>query len=299
LDALPLPARDMLPIEKYRGWGPLKKVPTTHLIASRGCPFECIFCSEKAVFGRGYRMRSPKNTVDEISHLIATYKIKEFTFYDDLFTLNKNHVLAVCDEMRKRNIRVAWKTLSRVDTVDLEMLKKMKDAGCWMIAYGFESGSQQILNAIKKHQTVEQCVRAAELTHQAGIRIFGFFMIGNLGETKETIHQTIQMAKKIMPEYYQFTIVRPDPGSALYNSYKQEIESRHTSWANYYAFPDKQSKMFVVGTQLTMEELLIYRQLAYLSINLFGLFKETIKAILTGNLRVLIKLFIMRISKKA
>lgn len=298
LDSLPLPARDMLPIEKYRGWGPLRNLPTTHLIASRGCPFECIFCSEKAVFGKTHRIRKPEKIVEEVQHLIDRYGVKEVAFYDDLFTLNKKQVLSICREIERRKIRIDWKTLSRVDTVDFEMLKAMKAAGCWMISYGFESGSQEILDAIRKRQTVEQCLHAAHLTQKAGIRIYGFFMIGNIGETKETICQTIQLARKLKPDYCQFTIVRPDPGSYLYNTYKQEIERANIPWREYYAFPRKVSKMPVVGTKLTVEELFGYKELAYMHLGIKVMIKGILKGVLTGDIRLVRKIVAILINRK-
>jgi len=289
LDSLPLPARDMLPIERYRGWGPLKHLPTTHLVASRGCPFDCIFCSETAIFGKTYRKRRPEKIVEEIQYLIEKYRVKEIAFYDDLFTLNKKQVLSICDEIKRNKIRVYWKTLSRVDTVDFEMLKVMNEAGCWLISYGFESGSQKILDAIHKRQTIEDCLRAAYLARKAGIQIYGFFMIGNLGETENTVCQTIYLARKIRANYNQFTIVRPDPGSHLYNMYRQEIETANIPWREYYAFPKKPSEMPIVGTKLDAKKLLFYKEVAQMCVSAKGLIKGVLKAILTGNIGLLIK----------
>ena len=123
LDQLPMPARDLLPLTKYKGWGPLKKQPTTHLISSRGCPFDCIFCSEKSVFGNRHRKRSPERIVDEIEYLVNTYGMEELAFYDDLFTLNKKHVLNICREIQTRKIQIEWKTLSRVKKSSDRFLK--------------------------------------------------------------------------------------------------------------------------------------------------------------------------------
>ncbi len=298
LDSLPLPARDLLPMERYRGWGPLKHLPTTHLISSRGCPFDCIFCSEEAIFGKTYRKRSPEKIVEEIQHLIEKYQVKEISFYDDLFTLHKKQVLSICDEIKARKIGVYWKTLSRVDTVDLEMLKAMKEAGCWLISYGFESGSQEILDAIHKRQTVEDCLRAAYLTRKAGIQIYGFFMIGNLGETEDTVCQTIRLARKIRAEYNQFTIVRPDPGSHLYNRYKQEIEAADIPWREYYAFPRKSSKMPVVGTDLDAKELLFYKEAAQMFVSTTGFIKGALRVFLKGNIGLLFKMTRLTVQRR-
>jgi radical SAM superfamily enzyme YgiQ (UPF0313 family) len=297
LDSLPLPARDLLKIKKYRGWGPLRKTPTTHLISSRGCPFECIFCSEKSVFGKGYRVRSPEKIVDEIYHLIDTYGMKEISFYDDLFTLDKKRVMAICDKLEEKKISIDWKALSRVNTVDSEMLSAMRNAGCWLISYGFESGSQEVLNAIRKNQTIEQCLDAAAMTRKAGIKFYGFFMIGNVGETEETVFQTIRFARKLKPDYYQFTIVRPDPGSYLYNMYKDKIESARISWEEYYAFSNDNA-IPVVGTDLSANALLQLRDIAYMCINFKSFLKDFAKGILTLNWRLLGKVISVLLNKK-
>ncbi|MDJ0985999.1 MAG: radical SAM protein [Desulfobacterales bacterium] len=291
LDELPMPARDLLPIHKYRGWGPLKKTPTTHLIASRGCPFDCIFCSEKSVFGNRHRKRGPQKIVDEIEYLVNTYGMRELAFYDDLFTLNKTQVLNICKEIQNRKLKIDWKTLSRVNTVDAEMLTSMKASGCWLISYGFESGSQEILNNIRKKQTIEQCLQAAELTRKAGIKFFGFFMLGNVGETEKTICQTIQLAQKLRPDYFQFTIVRPDPGSYLYNLYRNDIENAKISWKEYYAFPKKENKMPVVGTELSTVKLFQYKDAAYMYMSKKALLKNLIKGFIATDVYRIKKAF--------
>jgi len=284
LNAMPFPARDLLKMEKYSGWGPLKNAPSTHLIASRGCPFDCIFCSEKAVFGRNHRRRDPEKVVDEIEYLIDAYGIKEVSFYDDLFTLKKDWVISVCDNILQRGLRIDWKALSRVDTVDRDMLHHMKDSGCWMLFFGFESGSQLILDAIQKKQTVEQNIRAAELTKESGLDIFGFFMLGNAGETEETVIQTIKLARKIKSKHSQFTIVRPDPGSDLYFSHIHEIEEKNISWSEYYAFPKDTAKIPVVGTTMTVEDLLYFRQLALQCMGRKALIKLLVRTVFTFNI---------------
>jgi radical SAM superfamily enzyme YgiQ (UPF0313 family) len=288
LDRLPLPARDLLPIARYRGWGPLKKSPSTHLIASRGCPYECIFCSEKSVFGKTHRSRDPARIVDEIEHLVRVYGMREVAFYDDLFTLRKRNVMAICREILDRKLAIQWKTLSRVDTVDAEVLRAMKSAGCWLISYGFESGSQDVLNNIRKRQTIGQCLEAAAWTRQAGIKTFGFFMIGNIGETEATVGETIRFARRLRPDYFQFTIVRPDPGSYLFNQFREQLKQEGVSWNEYYAFPTGRSLMPVVGTTLPLERLFHLRDLAYMHLSRKAAAKGILKAVASGDLQRLI-----------
>ena len=285
LNVLPFPARELLPILQYQGWGPLKRKPSTHLIASRGCPFDCIYCSEGAVFGKKHRRRNFISVIDEIELLIKDYGMREVSFYDDLFTLDKGWVISICKEIIKRKINIKWKALSRVNTVDQELLTWMKRAGCWMIFYGFESGSQQILDNIRKNQTIEQGLTAARLTKKAGIDIIAFFIIGNPGETKASVYQTIKLARRINPEHYQFTIARPDPGSYLYNQYNAEIRAHHVSWDNYYAFTDDPNKVSTVGTKLNSRELIDLRRLAYMAMRPGSLAKNFVIAMLTLNIK--------------
>jgi anaerobic magnesium-protoporphyrin IX monomethyl ester cyclase len=289
LNDLPLPTRDLLPIERYRGWGPINKYPSSHLIASRGCPYDCIFCSEKSVFGRAHRRRNPKKIVDEMEEMIQRYDLKEIAFYDDLFTLSKNQVLSICEEITRRGIRIQWKTLSRVDVVDLEMLQAMKAAGCWLISYGFESGSQAILDNIRKRQTLEQCLTAAALTRKAGIKLFGFFMIGNVGETQETIRKTIRFARRLKPDFFQFTVVRPDPGSYLFNQNFDNIMGRGLSWNEYYAFPEDNTAMPIVGTDIPLSELNDYRKLAYMYMSKKKAVAGMVKALMARDFRMFFK----------
>jgi anaerobic magnesium-protoporphyrin IX monomethyl ester cyclase len=277
---LPLPSRDLLKFKEYTGWGPTKAKPSTHLIASRGCPFDCIFCSEKKVFGQKNRRREPKDVVKEITLLKKKYGIKEFAFYDDLFTANKSWVREVCKELIKKKINLPWKALSRVDTVDLKTLKLMKKAGCWLIFYGYESGCDTILKKINKHTTIKHGTQATENTRKAGIKIYGFFMLGNESEDKETIKKTILYAKKINPTFSQFAIVRPDPGSPQYEKYIQEITSKHTSWEEYHAFSRKnEGKVMAVGTKLKMGELQDYAEIGKYLLDKKELLKDIIRTL--------------------
>ena len=159
-----------------------------------------------------------------------------------------------------------------------------------MIFYGFESGSQEILDNIRKGQTIEHNIRAAKLTKKVGIEMFGFFMLGNLGETEETIYQTIKLARKINPKYCQFTITRADPGSYLYNKYIKEINKKNISWSEYYAFPEDETRIPVVGTDVPIKELINFRKLAKISLNRRLLLKNIIKSVLTLDTKQLVKI---------
>ena len=222
LDTLPFPARDLLPMQKYI---PLpnqyKRLPSAHMLAIRGCAFSCDFCSNPAIFGHRFRARSPKKTVEEIKHLVETYGAKEISFWDDLLTVNKKWVSELCEEILKEGLDITWTCYARADCVNQELLHKMKKAGCWNIFYGFESGNQQLLDNINKRMKVQTIRDAVKWTKEAGIEIRASFMIGLPGETPELGEQTIDFAIELDPDYAQFCINTPFPGTKLYDTAEQ------------------------------------------------------------------------------
>lgn len=211
LDSLPFPARHLLPYKKY--FSILADRPFTTLITSRGCPFNCAYCF-KDIFSRIMRFRSPKNVVDEIE-LCLKMGIKEIWFYDDVFTLDKKRVIKICSEIVKRGLKFRWTAVTRVDLVDYEVLKKMKKAGCYRIRYGVESGSQEVLNSMKKGISLERVKKTFELTKKVGIETFAFFMLGYPTEDKEKIKKTINFALKLNPDWAMFSNTVPFPGTEL------------------------------------------------------------------------------------
>ncbi|MBS3113305.1 cobalamin-dependent protein [Candidatus Woesearchaeota archaeon] len=217
LDVLPYPARDLLPMDKYV---PLpnqyKNLPIVHMVAIRGCPFACSFCSDNAIFGRQIRARSPKLVVEEIKHLKDKYEAKDISFWDDMMTSNKKWMEEFCDEMMNANLGITWTCYSRVDTVTKELLQKMYNAGCWNIFFGYESGDQELLNNINKGITLQQIEISNAWCKEIGIEIRASFMLALPGETPEKALKTIEFAKKLNPEYAQFCITTPYPGTKLF-----------------------------------------------------------------------------------
>ncbi|MBI2529716.1 MAG: radical SAM protein [Candidatus Diapherotrites archaeon] len=222
LDELPFPARHLLPMRKYI---PLPnqylRLPVVHMLAIRGCPYNCTFCSNNAVFGRAIRARSPEKVLEEIRHLQEKYGAKEISFWDDMLTANRKWMEKFCSLLIENKIDITWTCYARVDTVDLPLLKLMKRAGCWNIFYGFESGNQQLLDNIGKRITLQQIRNASKWTKEAGIEIRASFMIALPGETPELAEQTLEFAKELNPDYVQFCITTPYPGTALYNDAKK------------------------------------------------------------------------------
>jgi len=217
LDVLPFPAWDLLSMNKYI---PLanqyKRTPVINMVVIRGCPFNCSFCSGNSVFGRKIRAMSPQRVVEQIRHVIKNYGIKEISFWDDMMTANKKWLYEFCDLLIKNKIDITWTCYSRVDCIDEEILKRMKEAGCWNIFFGYESGNQELLNNINKGTTLKQIETANLLCKKVGIEIRASFMIALPGETPEMAKKTIAFAKKLNPDYAQFCITTPYPGTKLF-----------------------------------------------------------------------------------
>lgn len=217
IDKLPLPARDLLPMKKYT---PLpnnyKRLPATSIIVSRGCPYECIFCSANKLFGRKLRLRSPGKVLEELRQLVEDYGVKEVSFWDDTLTVNPEWLTKLCNLMIEEGVNISWTCLGRVNNVTLELLLVMKKAGCWNICYGIESGSQELLNIIGKGTRLDQIRKAVSWTKSVGIEIRGSFMLALPGETPDLAVQTIDFARELDLDYAQFCITTPYPGTKLY-----------------------------------------------------------------------------------
>lgn len=219
LDILPFPARHLLPLKLYYP-PPTKSVSSkngTSMVTSRGCPFNCTYCVAKVVWTRRVRFRSPKNVVDEMEECVRKYNIGEFNLHDELFTASEKRVIEVCTEILRRKLDVAWVCMARVDTIHSErMLRYMKKAGCGKIVFGFESGSQKVLDMMNKGTKIAQAIRAVRLVKKVGIKTSGNFMLGNLGETRKTMRQTVDFAKRLNTDTIAFFQTSPYPGTELY-----------------------------------------------------------------------------------
>ena len=258
IDNLPLPARDLLPMEKYF----LTATRTNRsgfcgtVIVSRGCPFNCSFCSH--TFGRTFRHHSPARIISEIEELITQYKATQINLEADTLTIDKKFLSALCDSLIENNIhkKVKWTCESRADTIDEDILKKMKAAGCWQISLGVESGVDRLLNVLNKGETTEQILRASQLIKKSGISIRGFFMLGIPTETKEDSLETIEFAKKIDPDWAQFTLTIPYPGTPMYDKLKQNGEIKSFNWDDYRTWAGwKESDLPYIPEGRTKEEL--------------------------------------------
>ncbi len=240
LDSIPMPAKDLLPMDKYRyPMSKHKKIDV--IITSRGCPYNCIFCN-KTMFGNAWRARSAANVLDEIEESYKKYGIRSFIFYDDLFVVDKKRAIEICDGIIKRGLRIDWKCECRVNLVDKELLIKMKEAGCSLISYGVESGNQKSLDFLRKGITVKQIEEAFRITKEVGIEKMAYLIIGIPGESKEDAMRTIGFAEEIDADYVQISVLTPMKNTPLFdlanekgwvvsknakNPYDQEVRERY------------------------------------------------------------------------
>lgn len=217
LDSIPLAARHLLPHPKFYRPTPAscRMVPYAVIMTSRGCPSKCTFCDRK-IFGERLRMRSVDNIFQEIEELVSEYGVKEIRFFDDTFTINKKRVYDICDEFEKRKLKLPWTCLTKASCVDGPLLKRMKQAGCWQVLYGFESGDSRMLKLLKKGNTVTINKRAIRLTKEAGLEVRGDFIVGTPGETWESLERTVQFTIDMKLDYAHFNKFIPFPGTELY-----------------------------------------------------------------------------------
>jgi len=233
LDTLPLPARELVPLARYLAFDSHASVVT-----SRGCPYECIFCSAPQWTGRKVRYRDPVSCVDEIEEL-ARLGFTEITIEDDLFTLYRKHFLAVCGELERRATGIRWNAFSRVDTITPEIVQTMARAGCQAICFGVESGNQEVLDLVKKNSNLQKVKDAMRMTQDAGISALASFIIGLPGETEETLRKTVAFADELQSEFgslYGFHILAPFPGTEVREKAKEYgLDILTSDWTKYDA----------------------------------------------------------------
>ena len=236
LDEIPFPDRGLLPIKKYNSLLGGDRVVTT-MFTSRGCPFQCAFC-DRPHLGKKFRARSAQNVVDEMEECLKL-DIEEILVYDDTFTVNRQRTLDICDEIIKRGLKFVWDIRARVDTVDDEVLRKLKQAGCQRIHFGVEAGTEKILKVLNKGIHLEQIERAFDLAKKTNIETLAYFMIGSPTETKEDIKETIKFAKKLKPDYVHATILTPYPATEIYKQALTQGVIKNDYWREFAHCPEK------------------------------------------------------------
>ena len=235
LDTLPFPAFHLFPLQKYNfkldvpGEG---KLPAINVITSRGCPYGCLFCATSKMYGRRWRARTPSNVVEELAYLSEKYGIRAVYFCDDTFTMNKRRVERICDLMIDQGLGLKWRCEIRVDTVDKSLLTKMKDAGCYEVFYGVESGSQRILDSVvNKKITIEQVRKASKWMDEVGMLKNPAYIVSFPDETLEEAHKTIDLMRELGGKP-SFSLLRIYPGTRLEEIAKQKgILPKDFSWS--------------------------------------------------------------------
>ncbi len=240
LDDIPFPARDLLDMKKYLSiWKEKMGVAITQMVSSRGCPFSCRFCS-KNVFGRRIRFVSHNKVIEEMRLIYDKYKAEKILFDDDLFTLDRKRVLDFCDAMEKELPGKRWCAQARVEMVDLEMLTKMKHAGCTNLMFGVESGSQRILDFLGKGITVEQIKKAFQWVNEVGIAGGMYLIVGIPEETQQDIDMTKNLIREVKPKSIDLCFLTPIPGTEIFEMTKHLIRDD----VNFYDFNESLESVY-------------------------------------------------------
>jgi len=229
LDTLPLPARHLLPLSRYQALG-----YSISIITSRGCPYSCIFCQGRRMVGNRVRLRSTLQVVDEIEQILA-YGIGRINVADDLFVSRSGRVKEVCDEILRRNLRFDWSAFARVNTVDRETLRLMREAGCDSVSFGVETGNEEMLKRIRKGIRREQVREAVSLCRETGIIAHTSFIVGLPGETPETLKETGEFAASL-GSLYGYHFLAPFPGTTVREEVdRYDLEILTDDWTRYDA----------------------------------------------------------------
>lgn len=244
---LPLPARHLLPLGRYRALG-----LAISMITSRGCPFQCIFCVGRKMSGAKVRYRDPVSVVDEMEYLHAM-GFYQINIADDLFTAKKSHCFAVCEEIIGRNLKVKWTAFSRANTINRPLLARLKQAGCIQLSFGFESANEEILKTVQKRINREQMLNAVEMCKAEGMPAQASFIYGLPGETPETIQETVEFGEKInaLGTTYGIHLLAPFPGTLVRDQAEQYgLKILTDDWSQYTA-----NTAIVETPHMTAEEL--------------------------------------------
>lgn len=213
LDALPEPARNLVPMGSYGMELEYLGLPATSIVTARGCPVACSFCSASKMYGRSYATRSPAKVVDEVEGLVAKYDIEGLKIFDSTFTLNKKHVRRFCNELERRSLTMTWECEVRIGTVDRPLLERMRETGCYYIDMGVESGDQSVLAAMGKGITLDDADDLLRWAEDLGVRTKVFFTVGHIGETYDAGKSTLKFIKK---NRKRITLVGYGPAIRIY-----------------------------------------------------------------------------------
>jgi radical SAM superfamily enzyme YgiQ (UPF0313 family) len=231
LDKIPFPDRSLLKKDKYKL--PHNDKTFTLINSARGCPYPCIYCIVGPYYGKKLRTHSIDYVINEIKECVNKHDIHEILFWEEIFTLDKDRVLSLCDAISKNNLSINWAATTRVDRLDEEIVSAMKSAGCYLLGLGIESGVQTILDNAKKKQALADIKRAVNLCKKVGLKTMGHFIFGLPGETKETANQTIKFMSKLGLNYMQCYCAVPYPKTELGELAKKHNWVRAERWSQY------------------------------------------------------------------
>lgn len=236
LNDLPFPAFQDLPLDAYRL--PFSREKVAMVETSRGCPHNCVFCVTRIYYGKKVRLRDPEKIWREMVWTYENFGISQFFFWADSFTLNRRHVMRLCEIIKRNKSRIkdlGWIANSRADDVDEGMIRAMREAGCWLLGFGVESLVQPVLDRSKKGTKVEQVRKAVEMCRKYGIESVAHIIFGLPGESEETIKETVRKLKEIDPDYANFYILVPYPGTEVFKDYLSKGYISNQDWSKYEA----------------------------------------------------------------
>ena len=231
LDVLPWPARHLLPMDKYTLFG--KKIRVAHIMASRGCPYGCIYCTTSYYWGRRIRYRSPRNVAEEIEFLVDKYRVEHVVFTDDELTANRRFVYGLIEEMKKRGLDIGFACGARVNHMDKDFMKFLYNNGCVALYFGVESGTQRILDKIGKMISLDQVRKVFRWKREIGGFATASFILGFPWETIDDMKKTVELAIDIDPDYAQFTVLTPYPGTPLFDYAMRYGLIEDWNWEHY------------------------------------------------------------------
>lgn len=265
LDELPMMPYHLLPVKAYKTWIHWEmKSPAMTMLTSRGCPYQCVFCS---IFsGKKVRARDPKNIAEEIEFLVKTYGIRQIQFTDAVFPFIKKIGIELCEEIIRRGLhkKIVWVSETRVSVMDKELATIMRHSGCRRVAFGIESGVPEVLVKIKKGINLKQVRLAVDACNDAGIDVIGLFMIGLPGDTAENIKKTVSFATRLNLYMAKFNMTVPYPGTEIYNRMYADKKEDIKEWENFQQYPSGEGKEIIfVPEGMNKEELFSLQRYAF------------------------------------
>jgi radical SAM superfamily enzyme YgiQ (UPF0313 family) len=266
IDALPYPARDLVDIRAYElpphfSQGKLSAT----ILTSRGCPSACTFCGNQTM-GRAFRAHSPQYVVDEIQYLINKYGITHFHVVDDCFTIDEKRVVEICNLIIERGLKISFFIFGRVNNLQKEyVITKLKKAGCVMILLGIESGNEELLKIMRKGTSLAMIKRCCDLLRRNNMHFVSSFIIGNEGETVQTVEETIALAKALKSNWVSLNILVPFPGTPIFHKFFKDYDNPDMNWDGFCCFSGN-IPYEIRQTVLTSQELSTLIKRAYRSV---------------------------------